>query len=204
MTSYVVDCSGKGKISPSLECLYINKQIRVTLLYVDGLTQLEAEQTMTIKIFGINNPKSLQKSESFKFQTRSSQFTYIYSDSQILPIIIKNKKANIIQSASIDLTNDLLGKETNFNIKFLGTNSIPVNGIIRVIIPDVFEFVADELTCQGLKNLHGNLDCQSSVNNTNNITIQTHIDRENLKPEEREFQINGFKNPEEPKFEQSF
>jgi hypothetical protein len=25
MTSYVVDCSGKGKISPSLECLYINK-----------------------------------------------------------------------------------------------------------------------------------------------------------------------------------
>lgn len=55
-----------------------------------------------------------------------------------------------------------------------------------------------------MKNLHGNLDCQSSPENKNNITIQTHIDRENLKPEEREFQINGFKNPEEPKFEQSF
>ena len=55
-----------------------------------------------------------------------------------MEITIKNSLPNIIQSASIDLTNDLLGKETGFKIKFLGSNSLPVNAIVRVVIPDVF------------------------------------------------------------------
>lgn len=155
-------------------------------------------------IFDMKNPPSLQRTESFQFQLRTSDIAYVIS-SQDAGLSIQNTQVSEITQAEVVASNPTLGADSPYIIQFSPTTPLVKNAIIVLTLPESLNR-SDSVpfSCRGVEgSLPPNITCiydQSS----HNITVSTHIERDQNSLQETSFEVTGFRNPDVPRFSQSF
>ena len=96
-----------------------------------------------------------------------------------------------------------MGQESGYEFEFLPANALPGDAVIEVYLPDTLSRSEKALKCEGVENLPEELRCFYNEP-SHSVRIDSGNDRPSNFLQSLKFRIEGFKNPDEPSFSQSF
>ncbi len=149
-------CVGIRALKAVLSCEYTNEKIQIKAEF-KAYDTLPAYTEMKFTLKNLQNPISLEESDSFTVEAYTSDLSYVISRDRT-GLTIRNSAANTITVASVTAESLALGNETSYEFVFVPVNAIPANGRLQVFIPEEITPTAP-YTCEGMDNIEYSISC---------------------------------------------